>query len=106
MTIAILTRPAIASATMTSWLEKCSSFLRSSSLRTGVGDLWHNGMHRGRGPIDGNNEHLDEITKPDEAHQAADDQLDGPKAEAFEHQNAIGYDRGNSHSCEQGHVKQ
>ena len=74
--------------------------------RLGVGDLRHEGMECRRGPIDRRNEHLDEVAKADEAHHAADDQLDRPEAKSLEHQDAIGHEPGNDHSDEERGLKQ
>ncbi len=63
-------------------------------------------MDRRRNPIDRGNEHLDEVAKADQAHHAADDQLDRPEAEALEHQDAVGHDRGDDHAGEERHLEQ
>ena len=74
--------------------------------RLRIGELRHDGMEGRRSPIDRGDEHLDQVAKPDDAHQAADDQLDRPEAEAFEHQQAVGHDRGDDHPGQQRHVEQ
>ncbi len=58
------------------------------------------------GPVDRSNEHLDQVTKADQAHQAADNQFDRPEAEAFKHQNAVGHDPSNGHPGKKRHLKQ
>ena len=78
----------------------------ASSSACGIGDLRHDRMHGRRGPIDRRDEHLDEVAERDDADHAADDQLDRPEAEAFEHQDAVGHDRGDDHPGEQRHLKQ
>ena len=63
-------------------------------------------MHCRRNPIDRSDEHLDEVTEADEANHAADDQLDRPEPEAFEHQYAVSHDRRDDHPGEQRHLEQ
>ena len=74
--------------------------------RTGVGNLRHDRMPRRRAPIDRCDEHLDQVAKPDDADEAADDQLDWPEAETFERQDAVGDDRRDDHSDDQRHLEQ
>ena len=74
--------------------------------RAGIGDLRHHGVDRRRRPIDRRDEHLDQVAEPDEADHAADDQLDRPESETFEHQDAVGGDRGDHHPGEERHPEQ
>ena len=57
-------------------------------------------------PINRSDEQLDHVAEGDKAYHAADDQLDRPEALSFEHQHAIGDDRGDGHPGEQRHLKQ
>ena len=74
--------------------------------RLGIGDFRHDRMISRRAPIHRRNEDLDQIAKPDNADQAADDQFDRPEAAALEQEDAIGDDRGDAHAVDQRHLEQ
>ena len=74
--------------------------------RLGIGDFRRDQMIRRRRPVDRRNEHFEEIAKADHADDRADDQFERPEAVAFEHQQAVGHDRGHAHAGYQRHVEQ
>ncbi len=86
--------------------DGCADDADGEQQRVAIGKLRQHRMQRCRAPIDRSDEHLDEVAKPDNANQATDDQLDGPEPGAFEHQDAVGYNRRDDHPCEERHLEQ
>ena len=74
--------------------------------RLGVGDLRHGGMKSRRSPVDRHDEHLDQITKRNDAHEAADNQFDRAEPEILKRQETVGHDRGHGHAGHERHMKQ
>ena len=74
--------------------------------RLRIGDLRHDRMFGRRNPVDRNDEHLDQITKRDDAHHDADDQMHWSEANAWNINRPIGDDAGYDHAGEQRQVKQ
>ena len=66
--------------------------------RLGIGDFRRDQMVRRRRPIDRRDEHFQEIANADHADDRADDQFERPEAVAFEHQQAVGHERGHAHA--------
>ena len=72
----------------------------------GVGKSWNDRVIGRRAPIDRRDEHLDQVAKPDDADQTADDQFHRPEAAALDHQDGIGDDGGDPHTGDQRHLEQ
>ena len=63
------------------------------------------GAEQGVAPCDWNDEHLDQVAKPDHRHERADDQLGGAEAATIEHQQAVGRHGGDRHAGQQRNVE-
>ena len=71
-----------------------------------VGDLRHNGVNCCRRPIDGRDEHLDDVTEGDDRDETADDQLDRPESALAGHEYPIDDHSSDRHADQQGDVKE